>query len=212
MSRNKYPEETINRILVAAEKLFLEKGYENTTIQDIVNELGNLSKGAIYHHFKSKEEIVDAVGSRIHGDVDFRTMFDGKEGMTGREKIKQIALFCVRSTRQQRLMKSSGTIMDNPKFLALAVRECVESQAEIMLPYIEEGNRDGSLKVEYPEEAAEAMMLLANIWTNPMVFKSDSEKYTRRLIGMKQALDGMGLTVIDDEVIESILLMKKNVE
>lgn len=212
MSRNKYPEETINRILVAAEKLFLEKGYENTTIQDIVNELGNLSKGAIYHHFKSKEEIVDAVGSRIHGDVDFRTMFDGKEGMTGREKIKQIALFCVRSTRQQRLMKSSRTIMENPKFLALAVRECVESQAEIMLPYIEEGNRDGSLKVEYPEEAAEAMMLLANIWTNPMVFKSDLEKYARRLKGMKQALDGMGLTVIDDEVIESILLMKKNVE
>lgn len=39
----------------------LEKGYENTTIQDIIDALGNLSKGAIYHHFKSKEDILEAV-------------------------------------------------------------------------------------------------------------------------------------------------------
>ena len=54
MARNKYPEITEKRILDAALKLFMEKGYEQTTIQDIVNELGDLSKGAVYHHFKSK--------------------------------------------------------------------------------------------------------------------------------------------------------------
>ena len=40
MARNKYPEVTEERILDVAQRLFLEKGYENTTIQDIVNELG----------------------------------------------------------------------------------------------------------------------------------------------------------------------------
>ena len=58
MARNKYPEETVARILDVSLKLFLEKGYENTTIQDIIDALGNLSKGAIYHHFKSKEDIL----------------------------------------------------------------------------------------------------------------------------------------------------------
>ena len=61
MARNKYPEETVARILDVSLKLFLEKGYENTTIQDIIDALGNLSKGAIYHHFKSKEDILEAV-------------------------------------------------------------------------------------------------------------------------------------------------------
>ena len=61
MARNKYPEVTVERILDVSQRLFLEKGYDNTTIQDIVDELGGLSKGAIYHHFKSKEEIMDAV-------------------------------------------------------------------------------------------------------------------------------------------------------
>ena len=52
MARNKYPEETVNRILDVAGHLFMEKGYEHTSIQDIIDNLGGLSKGAIYHHFK----------------------------------------------------------------------------------------------------------------------------------------------------------------
>ena len=53
MARNKHPEETVNLILETATRLFMEKGYEHTSIQDIIDNLGGLSKGAIYHHFKS---------------------------------------------------------------------------------------------------------------------------------------------------------------
>ena len=56
MARNKYPEETVARILDAAQRLFLEKGYDQTTIQDIVDQLGGLTKGAVYHHFKSRRK------------------------------------------------------------------------------------------------------------------------------------------------------------
>ena len=37
MARNKYPEVTVEKILDVAQRLFLEKGYDNTTIQDIVD-------------------------------------------------------------------------------------------------------------------------------------------------------------------------------
>ena len=43
----------------------MEKGYEHTSIQDIIDHLGGLSKGAIYHHFKSKEDILIAVSDRM---------------------------------------------------------------------------------------------------------------------------------------------------
>ena len=65
MARNKYPEVTVERILDVSQRLFLEKGYDHTTIQDIVDELGGLTKGAVYHHFRSKEEILDAVSDRM---------------------------------------------------------------------------------------------------------------------------------------------------
>ena len=49
MARNKYPELTVEKILEVSQRLFLEKGYEQTTIQDIVDNLGGLTKGAVYH-------------------------------------------------------------------------------------------------------------------------------------------------------------------
>lgn len=69
MSRNKYPEETEKMIIQVATKLFLEKGYENTSLNDIISNLGGLTKGAIYSHFKSKEEILNKCKRRIwkHG-------------------------------------------------------------------------------------------------------------------------------------------------
>ena len=50
MARNKYPEETVKLIVEVATRLFTEKGYDATSLQDIINET-KLSKGAIYHHF-----------------------------------------------------------------------------------------------------------------------------------------------------------------
>lgn len=51
---------TRTRILQEAAKLFTEKGYEATSVQDIAQALG-LSKAALYHHFRSKEEILYAI-------------------------------------------------------------------------------------------------------------------------------------------------------
>ncbi len=73
LARNKYPEITEQRILDTATRLFLEKGWEETTIQDIIDELGDLTRGAFYHHYKSKDEIIDAVTTRMFNKDD---MFD----------------------------------------------------------------------------------------------------------------------------------------
>ena len=64
MPRNKYPEQTVEKILDAAALLFLQKGYQNTTLQDIIDAT-KLSKGAVYHHFRSKEEIAQRVRDRL---------------------------------------------------------------------------------------------------------------------------------------------------
>lgn len=48
---------TRDRILEEAARLFTEKGYEATSVQDIAQALG-LSKAALYHHFRGKEEIL----------------------------------------------------------------------------------------------------------------------------------------------------------
>jgi TetR/AcrR family transcriptional regulator, cholesterol catabolism regulator len=47
----------IKEIIAAAAKLFKEKGYHATTIQDVADEVGML-KGSLYYHIKSKEELL----------------------------------------------------------------------------------------------------------------------------------------------------------
>ncbi len=47
-------------ILEAAERLLYERGYENTSVQDIIDELG-FSKGGFYHHFESKLSLLEAI-------------------------------------------------------------------------------------------------------------------------------------------------------
>ena len=88
MARNKHPEKTIEQILSISYRLFLEKGYEQTTIQDIINELG-MSKGAIYHHFKSKEEILHAIGDRGFNERNTFQKFKNAERLNGLEKLKK---------------------------------------------------------------------------------------------------------------------------
>ena len=81
MARNKNPEETVNLILDVSYRLFLEKGYEQTTIQDIVDQLGGLTKGAVYHHFKSKEDILDAMIERMTGSLVAKAVFSPSAAM-----------------------------------------------------------------------------------------------------------------------------------
>ena len=71
MARNKCPEETVQLILDTAARLFMEKGYDGTSLQDILEET-HLSKGAIYHHFNSKEDIFERICSRIGEETEAR--------------------------------------------------------------------------------------------------------------------------------------------
>ena len=47
-------------LLTTAEKLFYTKGYEKTSVQDILSEM-NFSKGGFYHHFDSKLSVLEAI-------------------------------------------------------------------------------------------------------------------------------------------------------
>src|ERR1700733_1641467 len=56
----KKPAERRAEIVRTARELFLKKDYDKTTMQDFMDQLG-IAKGTIYHYFKSKEELLEAV-------------------------------------------------------------------------------------------------------------------------------------------------------
>src|SRR5438270_698480 len=60
----KRPEERRNELLDCAQALFFERGYEQTTVNAVIAKAG-VSKGAFYHHFASKEEMLEALAARL---------------------------------------------------------------------------------------------------------------------------------------------------
>ena len=201
MARNKYPEVTVERILDAAQRLFLEKGYDNTTIQDIVDELGGLTKGAVYHHFKSKEEIMDAVGNRMFRENNPFEAVMGRKDLNGLQKLREMVRLNQSDRARMDMNVQSLPILKNPKVLA----GMIEANRTELTPYfqklIEEGNRDGSIHTEYAKELAELIPLLTSLWLAPTVFPATPEEMLRKFRFIGEMLANMGLPIVDEEIL-----------
>ena len=199
MARNKYPEETVARILDAAQRLFLEKGYDQTTIQDIVDQLGGLTKGAVYHHFKSKEEILDAVGDRMFLQNNPFEAVRRRTDLNGLQKLREAIRLNQADSAAASVTVQSIPINRNPRILV----EMIESNRRILTPYylelLEEGNRDGSLHTDYPRELAELIPLLTSLWLLPSVFPSTKVQARRKFDFLADMLARMGVPLVDGE-------------
>ena len=200
MARNKYPEVTVERILDVSQRLFLEKGYENTTIQDIVDELGGLTKGAVYHHFKSKEEIMDAVGDRMFFSNNPFESVRGRTDLNGLQKLREAVRLNQSDKERVRLTAQSIPIAKSPRLL----QEMIVSNRKVLTPYflelIEEGNRDGSMHTNYPREIAELLPLLTSLWLLPSVFPASREQMKRKFLFLGEMLEKMGVPLMDDSI------------
>ena len=209
MARNKYPEETVNKILEVSRQLFLEKGYEHTSIQDIVNNLGGLSKGAIYHHFKSKEDILDGVMDKLYqnneNELEHLKRLEKDKNMTGLQKLQTLFASALQNPRQDDMFEIAPDFLKNPQMLVMQLEGIFkESAPHYVQPIIEEGIADGSIQTEYPKELAEVILLLINIWLTPLIHDGDSSSVANRFALFQEMMAKLGIEVFDAEAIKRL--------
>ncbi len=148
-----------NELVDIAEKLFLEKGYEETSIEDILHASG-LSKGGFYHYFKSKEEVItESIGNLMENSLlALQPIIEDSE----RNAIEKLKLFMEKKTELQNpkkdyakylsmIMKSDFILY---KYYTLLAQRYVEPLAKI----IEQGAREGVFSVRYPSETADILL------------------------------------------------------
>ena len=207
MARNKYPEETVKLILDAATHLFAEKGYDATSLQDIINET-NLSKGAIYHHFSSKEEIFEAIFHRI-GEENTTALAKVRDdkSLSGLEKLRAIFKAALFNSNQSLMLTVTPCLLDNPRFLAMQIAQLYQIVApKFIQPILQQGIDDGSIQAANPGELAEAIMVLSNVWLNPLVSMTDEAGMRNRCKTFNDLLQGVGINqLLDDEMIDGYI-------
>ena len=180
MAVKKKPEERKLEILDAAEKIFVQKGYEETSVEDILRSV-QMSKGGFYHHFASKEEVLDSIIKRyIDQMMEAAKMVVSNTELNAKQKLLQML----------GAMQISGhdsdeilTQLHHPQNRTMHLKSLLES-AKALTPYFgaiaRQGIEDGLFHMDYPEEIMEALFMTATIWFDEIFFDFTPEEKRKR--------------------------------
>lgn len=194
---------TIEDILSISAKLFLEKGFDKTSMNDIAATAG-ISKGAIYHHFQSKDEIIKAVTEK-QAQVIKETMenwLSEISSLNGKEKLRAILEKNLDSQEAHYLDDVMNVRMKSAEFVLAYMQDCVCKDAHLISDIIKQGITDGSLVTDYPDECAEVFLLLLNVWCDPAVFSCNTNKLLLRLKFLQNMMKSIGIDVLTDTIIQ----------
>lgn len=200
MARNRNSHETRKKILEVSKDLFLEKGFDNTSIQDIIDGLGGLTKGVIYHHFGSKDEILQSIISENNHEI----LNYNWRGDTALEKIQNSLMDAFSNLEQQRLVYSVSIMLRSPRLLGEQYLSLFSDFLPGIREKIFEGVKDKSIKTEYPEELADLIVLTLNIWIGFQISIYSVEELKSKMKFIKLTFEGLGVQLITDEMMEVI--------
>lgn len=163
--------------LNVAQMLFYSKGYERTSVKEIIDAVG-VAKGTFYHYFDSKVDLLEALVEKLieelYGQLQKIVETVLKDpSMSAAEKFEQL------------FVQIGSWKVDNPEFVRESVRvyyqdenvlfrtKMVEAATEKMAPLfadiIRQGVNEGAFEVAHPEEAARLVFVLNRTFSEALV-------------------------------------------
>jgi AcrR family transcriptional regulator len=161
--------------LDVAETLFNSKGYDATSISDIIDQVG-VARATVYYHFKSKEDVLDALlertttkflaaAKKIAGDKDipvFERLFQTLVSMNADSENAEL------TEMVEHMHKPQNALMHQKTH-----RLMMEGIPPILMEIVEDGIEEGLFNTPYPYESLE--MIIAHI---NAVFGEYADSYT----------------------------------
>lgn len=167
MARTVKPEEFAAKrkeILNAAQRLILTKGYEQMSIQDILNEV-QISSGAFHHYFASRSALLDAFIELIKQETEKPLLpIIHDPHLSAIEKLQGFfdMLDRLRSARKADVVKLAHVwYTDDNAIVRQKVDEAILTQrAPLLAEIIHQGIREGSFTTAYPDKAGEIILVM----------------------------------------------------
>lgn len=153
-------------IIRTAYKLFAEKGYEKTTVSEIIESVGS-SKGGFYHHFKSKDEVLEAITINYIKDlVRYYEKMQEKNVESTIESLNNVFI-TINKCKASKIEEwpEIGKIYSfkgNNTILRKMAEEFEIVTTELYKKLIIQGNKEGIFNEKYPE-------YLAGLWTRELI-------------------------------------------
>lgn len=184
-------------IAQTAMALFLEKGYDATTMQEIVQNSGR-SKGAIYHHFSSKQDILNF---QIKSEMQYlRQSLDditNNKQLSAQQKLKNIMTYFFENSSLTELSRLRWV-----EKIPFALLETLKNSLTVVAKYIETIIRqeinEEKRTCQYPKELSEILVLLFDIWLDPTIVNFDYQTACQKIDFITLLLIKFDLPLLDE--------------
>lgn len=155
-------DERRKEIITTAEEFFLTKGFNRTTINDILKRIG-IAKGTFYHYFVSKEEVLEAVIGQIIDQEISRAKEIQQSNDTALEKLMTfLSQNNQEDTRKEEIV-DKFQMPENALMKQRALEETINQVCPVLAEIIESGRQQEEFRTEHPLESIQ--FLIAGIQT-----------------------------------------------
>lgn len=153
-------------LLDCAQGLFLTRGYEQTTVNDVIAATG-LSKGAFYHHFRAKEDLLEAIADRFAREsLGVIQALQADPSLDALQRLNRLLSLSREWKRGHiaELRAMLATLLDPQN--AVLYQRIVEAVFRVLAPALAEiiaqGEAEGVFDAGDPAVAAEVLLGLSN--------------------------------------------------
>lgn len=184
----KKPEERRHEIIIAARELFDTKEYEKTTMRDVMEKVG-IAKGTIYHYFKSKEKLLEAVIA--HSVTEYiaglQALLDEAEG----DALTKMRLLIAAG----QVAEEQGEIMEqlhHPGNVGMHTRQLAVTLmglAPLYAGVIQQGCEEDIFQTENPLECAEFLLTGIQFLTDLGIHPWQPEDLMRRVMAFPALIE-----------------------
>lgn len=168
-------------ILVAARELFVSKGYEQTSVNDILKVV-DIAKGTFYYYFSSKEEVLEAIILDIVEEGARRA-----ENVLKDKSVPLVNRIMMAIMAQTPEFEGSDEIkeemhkVENTKLERLYLRAMLKRMTPVLEEPVLEGIERDIFHMEYPTECIESILLLGHMMFDCDVFEWKMEDYRKKI-------------------------------
>ena len=188
----KDPETRRKEFIAAARELFVEKGFDQTSVSDITNRVG-MSHGSFFYYFKSKKGVMEEViNDNLTSWKDFMRDLAANEEMNALKKMQIIFGMTIKSRKAKQNINEFFQKEGN----AVMYREHRKKSREIVVPLItqivEQGVDEGIFNIEFPMETVEYIGYVVENLGDSLKATQSEEEYYRKIRALEIFLARVG--------------------
>lgn len=178
-------------IIDVTRKLINEKGLLNTSTNDIARTVG-ISRGTLYHHFESKEAILDSLVEQISAEIynRAREIAQDKSIPVLERMIRTVLSLNIGSGSDQVILEH----LNSPNNVILhqkVQKDMLQTIPDILAVIVEDGNEEGLFNTKYPYECMEMMVAYISLAFDDDSNEKSDEENLNKLIALISNLERM---------------------